>query len=332
MSKIDAMPRYFEGAPPWHLRLAREALSAKAWPDVDQMTEGGHAVSVAHGATDNPRSVGVQLTMDTPRKTHMERPKSHGPGARWDALIDRLRADLTAAGMTDVRTTNMGVWARVPQPDWQAVEFVVAEDPDPYKVGVFHVSCRQHPELSARIDGGFHHGVMSGSSGYVACDSSGKPIPGTGFREAGGELKAAAGYGRYCGIPDDLVRVVDLDTVALRIVDTAFEQAEPGRCTALVSATINGNEVAESAKSQRDRAGRPLELADGPTRRTQKHLARLVAYAMNHGGGRMALVSRRSDGGPTITQRWTLTRHGAVQTPLSELPDGARVAPAPHLY
>ncbi|MCJ0875625.1 hypothetical protein [Streptomyces sp. AP-93] len=327
-STISGRAHYHEGAPAPHLRAAREALPADQWPDLDQLTEGGHAVTVAHGRTDRVRSVAVQLAMDTPRKLHTERPMSDQPGRRWDQLTQQIAALLQSRGFTDVRTTNMGVWAEAPHPAGLEVEFVVAPHPELDQVGVYRVTCRTHPELTATIDGGFHHGVTSGSGGYQATDSQGRPV-GSGHRTAGGYLLAARDYATYCGIPDPLIRITDLDAVALRILDAAYEQAGTGRVAAVAEATVNGHQVIDSAKSQRIN-GQRQEPADGPTRDTQKKLATLIAYAMNNGGGRLALVSHHD--GTAIVQRWNLTRHGATQTPLFELPPGQTLAPAPPLH
>ncbi|MFJ3097906.1 hypothetical protein [Streptomyces hydrogenans] len=327
---IHGKPRYFEGAPAWYQRAAREALPADTFPDLDAMPQGGHAVTVAYGGETG--RVAVLLMMDTRKKLHTERPKSAGPGERWTALVNTIAVTLSGAGFTNVRRTNLGVWADAPLPAGPEVELHLTPDPDLLNVGVYHLTIPNYPKLRARIDGGFHHGVTSGSSGYTAFDSTGKTVPNTGFRSADGYLRAARAYGGYCGIPTHLIKVLDTETRALRIVDAAFAQGGPGRKTLVVSVMVRGAEVCDRASSLRLAGGIAAEPADGYTRAAQKRLARLVAHALTHDQGRMALVTPGPDG--STTQRWALNRQGAMQMPLSriaEIAPGTAVAPAPHL-
>ncbi|PVD04501.1 hypothetical protein [Streptomyces sp. CS014] len=329
LADIEDPRPFYEGAPAWYLRAARTVLPADAFPDLDQLPSGGHAVTVAHGG-EYGRAF-VQLAMDTPRALHIERPKSKGPGQRWDALIDDIANVLLAAGYANVRRANMGVFADVPLPAGEDVEMILAPDPDLTKVGVYHLTTPAHPHLKATVDGGFHGGITSGSGGYVALNSKGTPISPTGFRQVGGEVKAAREYAVYCGVPTPYIKVISIEAQALRILEDAYRQAGPGRMVAMATTMINGHPFTESAHSMRLTAGGDaVEPKDGYTHEQQKKLARLMAHAMNTGGGKFALACTTPEG--TVLQRWNLTGQGAVQEPLSQMPPGTEVAPAPHLY
>jgi hypothetical protein len=326
-ASVTAQPRYHEGAPAWYVRAAREALPVEDFPDTDDLAPGGHAVFVTHGGETGRAS--VQLAMDSPQKCHTWRPKSAGPGKRWDALVDDIAARLEAAGFADVRRTTMGVWATPPTPTAEEVEFLLAPDADLENVGVYHLTCAQYPKLTARIDGGFHPGVTSGSGGFIALNSEGTPVT-TGYRTVDGALRAAHDYAAYCGIPDHLIKIVTVEDKALAILDAAYDAAGPGAHTASVTAEVNSYRVTEQADSLRLEAG---VSAEGFRRERQKRAAKLIAHAMATGGG--TLVVRSCYPGQTSAVRgWTLSRAAAEPMPvpdLESLADGAPIVAGPRL-
>lgn len=329
-ANVTAQPRYYEGAPAWYVRAAREALPVEDFPDLDDLAPGGHAVLVTHGGEIGRAS--VHLSMDSPQKCHTWRPKSAGPGKRWDALVDGIVTRLEEAGFTNVRRTTMGVWADAPKPASDEVEFLLTPDADLENVGVYHLLCPQYPELTARIDGGFHHGVTSGSGGFVALNSEGKPVT-TGYRTPDGAIRAARDYADYCGIPDHLIKIVTVDEKALAILDAAYDAAGPGAHTATVTAAVNTYTVTEQADSLRLETGVPAEAADGYRRERQKKAAKLIAHAMTSGGGTLVIRSRNPDR-PITVRGWTLTRTAAEPLPVADLEplsDGAQAATGPAL-
>ncbi|MGA5442488.1 hypothetical protein ACPCKW_23630 [Streptomyces griseoincarnatus] len=323
-------PRYHEGAPAWFVRAAREALPVEDFPDLDDLVRGGHAVTVTHGGEVGRAS--VQLTMDTAQKCHMFRPKSAGPGARWDALVDGIVARLEKAGFANIRRTTMGVWANAPEPAGEEVEFLLTPDADLENVGVYHLTCAKYPKLTARIDGGYHHGVTSGSGGFMALNSKGKPVT-AGYRTPDGAIRAARDYADYCGIPEHLVKIVTVDEKALALLDAAYDAAGPGEHTAVVTAAVNTYSVTEQADSLRLGSGDPAEGADGYRRERQKKAARLIAHAMTTGNGVLVIRSRYPDQSAAV-RGWTLTRTAAVPMPVADLEplaDGAPTASGPTL-
>ncbi|MDH6522438.1 hypothetical protein [Streptomyces sp. SAI-090] len=329
-ASVTAQPRYHEGAPAWYVRAAREALPVEDFPDTDDLAPGGHAVFVAHGGENGRAS--VQLSMDSPQKCHTWRPKSAGPGKRWDALVDGIAACLEAAGFTDVRRTNMGVWATPPNPADEEVEFLLTPDADLENVGVYHLTSAQYPKLTARIDGGFHRGVTSGSGGFVAFNSEGTPVT-AGYRTADGALRAARDYAAYCGIPDHLIKIVTVEDKALALLDAAYDAAGPGAHTATVTADINSHRVTEQADALRLEAGVPAESAEGFRRERQKRAAKLIALAMATGGGTLVVRSRYPDRSAAV-RGWVLASSSAE--PMSEaelraLAAGAQPSMSPKL-
>ncbi|MGW1046568.1 hypothetical protein [Streptomyces sp. NPDC002547] len=329
-ASVTAQPRYHEGAPAWYVRAAREALPVEDFPDTDDLAPGGHAVFVTHGGETGRAS--VQLAMDTPQKCHTWRPKSAGPGKRWDALVDDIAARLEAAGFTDVRRTNMGVWATPPNPADEEVEFLLTPDADLENVGVYHLTSAQYPKLTARIDGGFHRGVTSGSGGFIAFNSEGTPVT-TGYRTPDGALRAAHDYAAYCGIPDHLIKIVTVEDKALALLDAAYDAAGPGAHTATVTAVVNSHRVTEQADALRLEAGVPAESAEGFRRERQKRAAKLIAHAMATGGGTLVVRSHYPDQTATV-RGWMLSHAAADPMPvpdLESLADGAPIVAGPRL-
>lgn len=322
-ASVTAQPRYHEGAPAWYVRAAREALPVEDFPDTDDLVTGGHAVFVTHGGETGRAS--VQLAMDSPQKCHTWRPKSAGPGKRWDALVDDIAARLEAAGFTDVRRTTMGVWATPPNPADDEVEFLLTPDADLENVGVYHLTSARYPKLTARIDGGFHRGVTSGSGGFMACNSKGTPVT-AGYRTPDGALRAARDYAAYCGIPDHLIKIVTVEDKALALLDAAYDAAGPGAHTATVTADINSHQVTEQADALRLEVGVPAGSAEGFRRERQKRAAKLIAHAMATGGG--TLVVRSCYPGQTAAVRgWILCRASADPIPAPDLVSVADSAP-----
>ncbi len=329
-ASVTAQPRYHEGAPAWYVRAAREALPVEDFPDTDDLAPGGHAVFVTHGGETGRAS--VQLAMDSTQKYHTWRPKSAGPGKRWDALVDDIAARLEAAGFTDVRRTTMGVWATPPKPADEEVEFLLTPDADLENVGVYHLTSAQYPKLTARIDGGFHRGVTSGSGGFIACNSKGTPVT-AGYRTPDGALRAARDYAAYCGIPDHLIKIVTVEDKALALLDAAYDAAGPGAHTATVAADINSHRVTEQADALRLEAGVPAESADGFRRERQKRAAKLIAHAMATGGGTLVVRSRHPDQS-TAVRGWVLASSSAEpmsEAELRSLAAGAQPSMSPRL-
>ncbi|WP_160050759.1 hypothetical protein [Nocardiopsis sp. FR4] len=181
---------YYEGAPEWYIRAAREAL--QPLPNWLTMPSPGHSAEVLHDHEHG--QVNIAVAIDTGRTQYYDRPRPGAAREQWTKARIDVAERLEQAGFTVTRLTLAGFKATAPEPDPNDTPTVeLVRSPVLGEVGRYTAHIAGHPELVGDIDA--HFEVMH-SNGYTLTSPKNTTVG-----RYPTEHDAAHAWALHCGFP-----------------------------------------------------------------------------------------------------------------------------------